>query len=97
MRNRVQPVIGALFDLAVLHSILLMSMGANRKGGSLAVTDVNLIFGRLIPRYFPNIFGKSENEALDTEASKGAFEKLAEETDKAQSEKALSLDEIVSG
>jgi 5-oxoprolinase (ATP-hydrolysing) len=63
----------------------------------LAVTDANLLLGRLIPEYFPKIFGKSENEALDVDASKAAFEKLAEEINKAQGGKALSLDEIVYG
>ena len=31
-----------------------------RKGGSLSVTDANLILGRLVPEYFPKIFGKSK-------------------------------------
>jgi N-methylhydantoinase A/oxoprolinase/acetone carboxylase beta subunit len=50
-----------------------------RKGGPLAVTDANLILGRLIPDYFPKIFGKGENEGLDAEASQTGFEKLAKE------------------
>jgi 5-oxoprolinase (ATP-hydrolysing) len=36
-----------------------------RKGGPLAVTDANLFLGRLLPDFFPKIFGKSEKEALD--------------------------------
>jgi len=32
-----------------------------RKGGPLAVTDANLQLGRLLPEYFPHIFGASEN------------------------------------
>ncbi|PPQ65042.1 hypothetical protein CVT26_015738 [Gymnopilus dilepis] len=67
-----------------------------RKGGPLAVTDANLLLGRLIPDYFPKIFGKSEKEPLDVEASKAAFEKLAEEINREQDKK-LSLDEIVYG
>ncbi|KAF8509875.1 Hydantoinase/oxoprolinase-domain-containing protein [Hysterangium stoloniferum] len=47
-----------------------------RKGGPLAVTDANLILGRLLPSYFPKIFGKSEKEPLDAEASLKAFEEL---------------------
>lgn len=63
----------------------------------MAVTDANLLLGRLVPEYFPKIFGKSENESLDVQASKAAFEKLAEEINNAQDGKSLSLDEIVYG
>ena len=58
------------------------SAGANpgpvcyKKGGYLAITDANLLLGRVIPEYFPKIFGKSEREALDYEATKQAFEQL---------------------
>ncbi|KAF5356710.1 hypothetical protein D9758_013743 [Tetrapyrgos nigripes] len=45
-----------------------------RKGGPLALTDANLLLGRLIPDFFPKIFGKSEKEPLDEEASRKAFE-----------------------
>ncbi|KIM44236.1 hypothetical protein M413DRAFT_68427 [Hebeloma cylindrosporum] len=67
-----------------------------RKGGPLAVTDANLLLGRLVPEYFPKIFGKTEKEPLDVEASRTAFEKLAEEINATQ-EKKLSLDDIVYG
>lgn len=67
-----------------------------RKGGPLAVTDANLMLGRLIPDYFPKIFGKSEKEPLDIEASRTAFEKLAEDINKSSDTK-LGLDEIVYG
>ncbi|GLB42842.1 putative hydantoinase/oxoprolinase N-terminal region [Lyophyllum shimeji] len=67
-----------------------------RKGGPLAVTDANLVLGRLIPDYFPKIFGASEKEPLDVQASETAFAKLAREIN-AGPEKDLSLDEIVYG
>lgn len=67
-----------------------------RKGGPLAVTDANLMLGRLIPDYFPKIFGKTEKEPLDIDASKVLFEKVAEEIN-ASHEKKLSLDEIIYG
>ncbi|KAG8710325.1 hypothetical protein FRC09_000187, partial [Ceratobasidium sp. 395] len=67
-----------------------------RKGGPLAVTDANLLLGRLIPDLFPKIFGKSENDPLDIEASKTAFEKVAEEI-RNSSDKDYTLDEIVYG
>eukprot|EP00271_Cylindrocystis_brebissonii_P000778 TRINITY_DN1098_c0_g3_i1.p1 TRINITY_DN1098_c0_g3~~TRINITY_DN1098_c0_g3_i1.p1 ORF type:complete len:1345 (+),score=297.98 TRINITY_DN1098_c0_g3_i1:213-4247(+) len=44
-----------------------------RKGGQLAVTDANLLLGRVLPDYFPKIFGPSEKEPLDVAASRAAF------------------------
>jgi hypothetical protein len=45
----------------------------------LAITDANLISGRLLPEYFPKIFGPHENEALDYDRTKAAFEVLTAE------------------
>lgn len=68
------------------------------KGGPLAVTDANLLLGRLIPSYFPNIFGKSEKEPLDVEASRRAFKELAERINSDPGvAKHMDLDEIVYG
>ncbi len=47
-------------------------------GGPLAVTDANLILGRLIPEHFPALFGPKGNEPLDPEASSVKFKELAE-------------------
>lgn len=49
---------------------------AYRKGGPLTVTDANLVLGRLQAGYFPKIFGPNENEALDYDGARAAFEKL---------------------
>ena len=69
-----------------------------RKGGPLAVTDTNLVLGRLVPEYFPKIFGKSEKEPLDIDASRAAFDKLAQEINASVSEeKKMDMDEIVYG
>uniref|UniRef100_A0A3Q2XXN9 5-oxoprolinase, ATP-hydrolysing n=1 Tax=Hippocampus comes TaxID=109280 RepID=A0A3Q2XXN9_HIPCM len=38
-----------------------------RKGGPLTVTDANLALGRLLPSFFPKIFGPGENEPLSLE------------------------------
>ena len=40
-----------------------------KKGGALAVTDANLILGRLLPQYFPKIFGVTEDMPLDQDLS----------------------------
>ena len=68
----------------------------HRKGGPLAVTDANLILGRLVPQYFPKIFGKNADEPLDAEASMKKFEELSKEINGTYDKK-LSLDEIVYG
>ncbi|KAG9243173.1 Hydantoinase B/oxoprolinase-domain-containing protein [Calycina marina] len=47
-----------------------------RKGGPLTVTDANLVLGRLSADHFPKIFGPNENEPLDLETSRRAFEIL---------------------
>jgi 5-oxoprolinase (ATP-hydrolysing) len=59
------------------------SAGANpgpacyRRGGPLAVTDANVMVGKLIPDLFPAIFGPNQNEPLDIEAVRAAFADLA--------------------
>lgn len=48
-----------------------------KNGKNLTVTDANLMCGRILPEFFPKIFGPNENEALDKESVIVAFEKLA--------------------
>ena len=50
-----------------------------KPGGKLAITDANLILGRLLPEYFPKIFGPKENEALDYACTEKAFEELTKQ------------------
>ena len=47
-----------------------------RKNGHLAVTDANLILGRLQPGYFPRIFGPTEDQPLDLDAARSTMETL---------------------
>ncbi|KAJ2017030.1 hypothetical protein GGI14_003250 [Coemansia sp. S680] len=49
-----------------------------RKGGPLAVTDANLLLGRLQAKHFPWIFGPSENQPLDVDAARSLFFQLAQ-------------------
>ncbi len=49
-----------------------------RKGGPLAITDANLVLGRLQHKYFPHIFGPGEDLSLDLEGSQAAMQALAE-------------------
>ena len=44
------------------------------------MTDANLVLGRLLPKYFPKIFGPGEDEPLDAAASAKAFEVLMKES-----------------
>jgi 5-oxoprolinase (ATP-hydrolysing) len=47
-----------------------------RKNGYLAVTDANVVLGRVIPAEFPCIFGPNEDEPLDVDGARHAFEEL---------------------
>ena len=48
-----------------------------REGGPLTVTDANLMVGKLVPRYFPKIFGPQHDQPLDDGAVRSAFATLA--------------------
>lgn len=50
-----------------------------RKGGSLTVTDANLALGRLLPSFFPKIFGPGENEPLSLDETLKHFQCLTQE------------------
>ncbi|MEC8940478.1 MAG: hydantoinase B/oxoprolinase family protein, partial [SAR324 cluster bacterium] len=71
-----------------------------RKGGHLTITDANLVLGRLHPEYFPKIFGPNENEALELDASRFAFEKLTAEINNYSKNRQLpemSVEEVALG
>ncbi|KAI1385577.1 Hydantoinase B/oxoprolinase-domain-containing protein [Hypoxylon trugodes] len=53
-----------------------------RKGGPLTVTDANLFLGRIIPDYFPKIFGETEDLPLDVEIVVKKFEELTAQINK---------------
>ncbi len=60
------------------------SAGANpgpkcyRRNGPLAVTDANVMAGKLIPDFFPKIFGPHQDQPLDGEAVRHGFNNLAQ-------------------
>lgn len=62
------------------------SAGANpgpasyRRGGPLAVTDANVMVGKIQPRYFPKVFGPKADEALSYEVVESRFNELAGKT-----------------
>jgi 5-oxoprolinase (ATP-hydrolysing) len=61
------------------------SAGANpgpasyRAAGPLAVTDANIMVGKLRPEYFPAIFGPSGDQPIDVEIVRQGFARLATE------------------
>ncbi len=68
-----------------------------RKGGPLTVTDANLVLGRLLPSFFPRIFGPNENEELDLTATQEAFDRLTEQVNAAGGGKIMSREEVAAG
>lgn len=65
------------------------------------MTDANLFLGRLLPDFFPKIFGKNEDEGLDIKASEKLFEELTktinEELKTKSGEKTMTPDEVAYG
>nr|VFJ47730.1 MAG: 5-oxoprolinase (ATP-hydrolysing) [Candidatus Kentron sp. FW] len=63
------------------------SAGANpgpacyRRGGPLTVTDCNLMVGKIVPRFFPAVFGPEGNLAIDPVVVRQRFTALAGEID----------------
>ncbi|WND03900.1 hydantoinase B/oxoprolinase family protein [Temperatibacter marinus] len=61
------------------------SAGANpgpvcyRRKGKLAVTDINVCLGKIMPRYFPAIFGPNQDQPLDMLAAQSAFDAISKE------------------
>lgn len=50
-----------------------------RKGGPLTISDANAFTGRLLPEYFPKLFGESEKEPLDVDITRRMFADLAKQ------------------
>ncbi len=68
------------------------SAGANpgpasyRRGGPLAVTDANVMLGKIQPRYFPKVFGPQADEPLSFDAVQVKFKELAMQTGRSAEE-----------
>ncbi|KAL8938856.1 MAG: hypothetical protein Q9216_003672 [Gyalolechia sp. 2 TL-2023] len=72
-----------------------------RKGGPLTVTDANLFLGRLLPEFFPKIFGEKEDQGPDIEASEQLFHELTDQINKEVAneshDKKMTVDEVAYG
>ncbi len=61
------------------------SAGANpgpacyRRGGPLTVTDCNVMLGRIVPEFFPKVFGPKADQALDAAIVGEKFDALTKE------------------
>lgn len=68
-----------------------------KKQGPLTVTDANLALGRLLPEYFPKIFGRKENEPLDKGATNDLFIKMTDGINAFLGDEKMSLEEVAMG
>jgi 5-oxoprolinase (ATP-hydrolysing) len=78
------------------------SAGANpgpacyRRGGPLAITDANVLLGRIQPAFFPRLFGPLANQPLDADGVRDGFAALAERVEAAGG-RPTSPEEVASG
>ena len=76
------------------------SAGANpgpasyRRGGPLAVTDANVMVGKIQPAHFPKVFGHAANEALDRDVVAQKFAQLAVQSGRSQEDVAHGFIQI---
>ena len=61
-----------------------------RRGGPLAVTDANVMLGKLRPEFFPTIFGPNQNQPLDTDIVAERFADMAQGANADKSPEALA-------
>mgnify|MGYP002040704225 FL=1 len=78
------------------------SAGANpgpacyRRGGPLAVTDCNVLLGKIQPDFFPKVFGPEANEPLDRDAVAQRFAAMANEV-RAATGRDMSPEQLAEG
>ena len=66
------------------------------RGGPIAVTDCNLITGKIQPHLFPAVFGDKGDKPLDPAASAAGFEEIRQQI-KADTGKDMPIEEIAEG
>ena len=64
--------------------------------GKLALTDANLVLGRIHPNFFPKVFGIDQRQKLDQSATKSAFEELKNKIN-ASTGSSFTLDSLAQG
>jgi 5-oxoprolinase (ATP-hydrolysing) len=79
------------------------SAGANpgplsyRRGGPLAVTDCNVMLGKIQPAYFPKLFGADGAQPLDADAVRERFTAVAGEINAATGAAAVTPEQVAEG
>ncbi|MGI9506333.1 MAG: hydantoinase/oxoprolinase family protein, partial [Geminicoccaceae bacterium] len=79
------------------------SAGANpgpacyRRGGPLAVTDANVLLGKIQPDHFPEVFGPNANEPLDPDIVRKNFSELAENIAKSTGGSRPAVEDVAEG
>jgi len=79
------------------------SAGANpgpasyRRGGPLAVTDCNVMLGKIQPEYFPHVFGPAADEQLDAAVVRTRFSNLAADIADATGDPLQTPEEVAEG
>jgi 5-oxoprolinase (ATP-hydrolysing) len=79
------------------------SAGANpgpacyRRGGPLAVTDANVMVGKLMPAFFPKIFGPKQDLPLDADTVRAGFAALARQVNETSPGSGRSAEAIADG
>ena len=79
------------------------SAGANpgpacyRRGGPLAVTDCNVLLGKVQPAFFPSVFGPGGDQPLDAEVVREKFAALAKQIAKATGEAERTPEDVAQG
>ncbi len=67
-----------------------------RLGGPAAVTDANLVLGRIQPAHFPACFGPGADGRLDAQASRARLESIGSEVERTTG-KAMTVEEAAAG
>ena len=79
------------------------SAGANpgpacyRRGGPMAVTDANVLLGKIQPDHFPEVFGPNANEPLDADVVRRKFTELAENIAESTGKPKPAVEDIAEG
>jgi 5-oxoprolinase (ATP-hydrolysing) len=68
-----------------------------RRGGPLAVTDCNVMLGKIQPDHFPSVFGPNADEPLDGKVVRQKFEALAQQISTATGNPKQTPEEVAEG
>ena len=67
-----------------------------RRGGPLTLTDANVLLGRILPDYFPKVFGPVGDQTLDSRSVADLFDQLADDIGR-QTDKNVSVACVAEG